>query len=295
MALVDPDQLESVFVAHDGFPTVNGESRIIDDFPFSHCNADLRRVHAMPIDYLRSFARPERTDQSNRRLGRSLAFIAGAANAGGFLAVGQYTSHMSGIVSALADNLSLGDLGLVVAGFSSLVAFLAGAALSAVLINWGRRRHAQSEYAMPLMLEAALLLCFGLLGSNLESHRVMFLPATVGLLCFVMGLQNAIVTKISGAEIRTTHVTGLVTDMGIELGKLLYWNVSEAGPSVSAVRADRSKLGLLASLLGMFFAGGLAGALGFKYAGFVSTVPLAAMLVVLAVVPLVDDLVGQRR
>jgi hypothetical protein len=45
----------------------------------------------------------------------------------------------------------------------------------------------------------------------------------------------------------------------------------------------------------MFFAGGLAGALGFKYAGFVSTVPLAAMLVVLAVVPLVDDLVGQRR
>jgi len=60
----------------------------------------------MPIDYLRGFTRPERTDQNNRRLGRWLAFIAGAANAGGFLAVGQYTSHMSGIVSALADNLT---------------------------------------------------------------------------------------------------------------------------------------------------------------------------------------------
>jgi len=38
------------------------------------------------------------------------------------------------------------------------------------------------------------------------------------LLCFIMGLQNAVITKISHAEIRTTHVTGLVTDVGIELG-----------------------------------------------------------------------------
>jgi uncharacterized membrane protein YoaK (UPF0700 family) len=249
----------------------------------------------MPIDYLRGFTRPERTDQNNRRLGRWLAFIAGAANAGGFLAVGQYTSHMSGIVSALGDNLSVGDFGLVIAGLSSLAAFTTGAATSAVMINWGRRRRAQSEYALPLMLEAVLLLVFGLLGSNLENNRFLFVPATVGLLCYVMGLQNAIITKISRAEIRTTHMTGIVTDIGIELGKLFYWNVSESGPGVAAVKADRSRLRLLASLLGMFFIGGLAGALGFKYVGFISTLPLSAMLVVLAVVPLLDDLVGQRR
>ncbi|MEA3093850.1 MAG: hypothetical protein QOJ04_5192 [Caballeronia sp.] len=249
----------------------------------------------MPIEYLRGFARPQRTDQNNRRLGRWLAFIAGAANAGGFLAVGQYTSHMSGIVSALVDNLSVGDFGLIVAGLSSLAAFITGAATSAIMINWGRRRRAHSEYALPLMLEAVLLLCFGLLGSNLENNRFLFVPATVGLLCYVMGLQNAIITKISKAEIRTTHMTGIVTDIGIELGKLFYWNVSESGPGVTAVRADRSRLRLLASLLGMFFIGGLAGALGFKYVGFISTLPLSAMLVVLAVVPLMDDLVGQRR
>jgi len=249
----------------------------------------------MPIEYLRGFARPERTGRNNRRLGRWLAFIAGAANAGGFLAVGQYTSHMSGIVSALADNLAVDDFGLIVAGLSSLAAFMTGAATSAIMINWGRRRQAQSEYALPLMLEAVLLLVFGLLGSNLENNRFLFVPATVGLLCYVMGLQNAIITKISKAEIRTTHMTGIVTDIGIEIGKLFYWNVSEPGPGVSAVRADRSRLRLLSSLLGMFFIGGLAGALGFKYVGFISTLPLSAMLVVLAVVPLVDDLVGQRR
>ncbi|KQR78568.1 hypothetical protein ASG35_09110 [Burkholderia sp. Leaf177] len=248
----------------------------------------------MPLNYLRSFTRPERTGESNRRLGRWLAFIAGAANAGGFLAVGQYTSHMSGVVSALADNLSLGDAGLVVAGLSSLVAFMSGAATSAIMINWGRRRAAQSEYALPLLLEAALLLLFGLIGANLEGDRILFVPATVALLCFVMGLQNAMITKISKAEIRTTHVTGLVTDIGIELGKLVYWNTSH-NEGTRAVKADRSKLRLLASLLGMFFTGGIAGAMGFKHVGFIATIPLAAMLVVLAVVPLVDDLVGQRH
>jgi uncharacterized membrane protein YoaK (UPF0700 family) len=174
----------------------------------------------MPIHYLRTLTSPGRTQESNRRLGRSLAFVAGAVNAGGFLAVGQNTSHMTGIVSALADNVALGEIALVIAGLSSILAFLTGAATSAIRITWGRRRALQSEYAVPLMVEAVLLLCFGFLGSNLERHRLLFVPATVGLLCFVMGLQNAMITKISKAEIRTTHVTGLVTDIGIELGKL---------------------------------------------------------------------------
>ncbi|PMS17418.1 DUF1275 domain-containing protein [Trinickia dabaoshanensis] len=250
----------------------------------------------MPIHYLRAFTNPERTDEANRRLGRSLAFVAGAANAGGFLAVGQYTSHMSGIVSSMADYLALGELGLAAGGLASLVSFLCGAATSAVMINWGKRHSRRSLYAMPLMLEAALLLVFGFLGSNLKDHRLLFVPATVALLCFVMGLQNAMITKISKAEIRTTHVTGLVTDIGIELGKLFYWNglAGDAMRGTHFVRADRQRLALLASLLASFFCGGLAGAIGFKHMGFVSTVPLATVLVALAAVPLVDDMLGER-
>lgn len=91
----------------------------------------------MPIQYLRRLTSPERTDEANRTLGQSLAFVAGAANAGGFLAVRQYTSHMSGIVSAVADDLVLGDFVPVLAGVASLLAFLGGAACTAVLVNWG--------------------------------------------------------------------------------------------------------------------------------------------------------------
>ncbi|CAM2157439.1 DUF1275 family protein [Pararobbsia alpina] len=246
----------------------------------------------MPINYLRGLTKPERNDVTNRRLGRSLAFVAGAANAGGFLAVGQYTSHMSGVVSSLADNLALGNIGVLAAAFSSLLSFLVGAATSAVLINWGRRNDLRSRYAMPLMLEASLLLCFGLLGSNMETHRVMFVPATVCLLCYVMGLQNAMITKVSNAEIRTTHVTGLVTDIGIELGKLFYWNIGATHEG--KVRADRRKLALLGSLLLSFLSGGLAGALGFRHLGFISTVPLAIVLLVLCAVPILDDVRSYR-
>ncbi|VWB20297.1 YoaK family protein [Burkholderia metallica] len=249
----------------------------------------------MPAQYFRNLTGKHRSATANRQLGFSLAFVAGATNAGGFLAVKQYTSHMTGIVSAIADQTALGDVRFALAGISSLGSFLIGAGCSAVLVNWGRRRGLQSQFVLPLLVEAALLLLFGLLGSHLALWETFFVPVTVTLLCFIMGLQNATITKLSGAEIRTTHMTGIVTDLGIELGKLFYWNRSASGVDAHAVIANRAKLRIHATMLGAFFIGGLAGAIGFKRAGYVSTVPLAAMLVMLAIVPVIDDLLALLR
>lgn len=222
-----------------------------------------------------------------------LAFVAGAANAGGFLAVGQYTSHMSGIFSALADNLVLGAFGLVLAGLAGLLAFVTGAACSAILINWSRRRNQRTVYARPLVLEATLLLGFGMLG-GLARGASWFIPLAILMLCFIMGLQNATVTKISGARIRTTHVTGMVTDVGIELGKLVYWNRDPVRSQMLSVRADRPKLRLLGLLLGSFLTGGVFGAFGFQRWGFATCVPLGLLLLLLAGPSLVRDW-GRRR
>ena len=197
----------------------------------------------------------------------------------------QYSSHVTGIVSAIADNLALGDLPLVFTGLAAVVSFLLGAMCTASMVLWARRRVLESEYALPLVVEASLLVIFGLTGRVFEGRSVL---STICLLSFTMGLQNAIITKISRAEIRTTHVTGMVTDIGIELGKLLYWNRSPIGGS--EVRAERRKLWLLSSLVGLFFIGGVVGALGFRHIGFISTVPLAFVLVILAAVPVLDDL-----
>lgn len=218
-----------------------------------------------------------------------LAFIAGATNAGAFLAVRQYTSHMTGMVSSLADHLVLGELALAANAFGALLAFVAGAALCAVLVNFAKRHRLSSQFATPLLLEAALLLAFGLIGAQLSSVQGVFASVTVLMLCFMMGLQNAVITKVSRAEIRTTHVTGLVTDIGIEIGKALYWNRAPE-PTAMRVAADRDRLFVLAMLVLSFLAGGIIGALGFQHLGYATTLPLALLLVAVSVVPVIDDL-----
>lgn len=249
----------------------------------------------MPINYARSLTGRRRTAAANRHLGFALAFVAGAINAGGFLAVRQYTSHMTGIVSALADNLVLGSSPLVLAGAGALLSFVCGAACTAVLVNYVRRQKLYSEYALPLLVEAILLLAFGVVAARMSStDGGMFVSVTVMLLCFMMGLQNAVITKLSHAEIRTTHMTGIVTDIGIELGRLLYWN-ADGGAQRPRVLANRDRLATLALLLLAFFLGGVAGALGFKHVGYLSTLPLAGLLCALAIVPALDDLALMRR
>jgi uncharacterized membrane protein YoaK (UPF0700 family) len=252
------------------------------------------RLTARYIGSARRVIAAERSGTADTQLGMVLTFVAGAVNAGGFLAIGQYTSHMSGIFSALADHLVLGTFGLVLAGLGALLSFIAGAACSAILINWGRRRDRSDFYALPLMLEAALLFGFGLLGIFAQGTPG-FIPMAVLLLCFIMGLQNATVTKISGARIRTTHVTGMITDIGIELGKLVYWNRDLTRSGTSRVRADRPKLRLLGLLLGSFFAGGVFGAFGFQRWGFVSCLPLGLLLLLLAGPSLIHDIFNRRR
>ena len=87
----------------------------------------MRRLHLLTDRH--------RTGASNRTLGLLLAFNAGAVNAGGFLVVHFYTSHMTGVVSLLADNLVLGNTALVLGAIGTLLAFICGAAATAVLVN----------------------------------------------------------------------------------------------------------------------------------------------------------------
>jgi len=238
---------------------------------------------------IRHLAGQHRTDSTNRLLGGMLAFNAGAVNAGGFLVVHMYTSHMTGFASLLADNLVLGNMRLVLGAVGALLAFTCGAAFTAIQVNWARQHGLRSEYALTLLVEAVLLLVFGLMGATLNRQTPFAVPLTVLLLSFTMGLQNALVSKISSSQIRTTHMTGIVTDIGIELGKLLYWNRLRLPPE-SHVRANRIKLRLLVTLLGAFIGGGLVGAAGFKYIGFIWVVPLALLLLALCLPPLHTDL-----
>lgn len=239
----------------------------------------------MPSHYLAKLTSPKRTARANLHLGVTLAGTAGALNAGGFLAVGEYTSHMTGMLSTAADDFILGKFVPAFAALFMLVAFTWGSACTALMVNYAKRNNMRHIYTPVLLLEAVLLLVFGLIGSTLQKHEVITVSFTAVLLCYVMGLQNALITKISSAEIRTTHVTGLVTDLGIELGKMIYWNRDKIQHHEGEVAANRHKLYLHGMLVIAFFVGGLLGAAGFKYLGFISTLPLALILTILSLAP----------
>ncbi len=235
---------------------------------FSGRNATLRSV--------RLAAYHHRAAASDRALAIILAGIAGAANAGGFILLGSYTSHMTGYLSAVADNLVLQNLALVGQSLGAISLFICGAASSALVINWGRAHARSRQYSLPIGLQGALLAALAALGAS-PLPETLAHPIGLGLLCFIMGLQNATITKISYARIRTTHATGMITDVGIELGRALYGRAFHA-----PISADRAKLSILLQLLGTFLLGGLVGALGYGLIGFAFSLPLAAILLTLA-------------
>lgn len=231
-------------------------------------------------------AADERTATRNRDLAMVLALVAGVLNSVGFVAVGFYTSHMTGITAGVADHLVIGGLRIAAMGLLALGSFIAGAMVCAIQFNWARRRARADRFALVLITEAVLVLGIGLVADQLTGP--VRDEVLVAALCLVMGLQNALITKVSAAAIRTTHVTGMVTDIGIELGKLLYRNrLLGADP----VRADLGKLGMLAALVLLFFIGGLLGAIGYLWIGFRTLLAPAVVLIALALPPLL----GWRR
>jgi uncharacterized membrane protein YoaK (UPF0700 family) len=229
-------------------------------------------------------AASKRSVTTNRHLALILAVLAGLLNSVGFVAVALYTSHMTGLVASTADHLVSGSWSVVLLDLTAILSFITGAGACAIVFNWGRRRHREARYANVLAIEAALTLLIAVTAGQLTwTHRAwIIVPA----LCFTMGLQNAIITKISNAQIRTTHVTGMVTDIGIELGKLAYWHRT---PGLPPVEADRAKLRMLASLVVAFFAGGVLGAAGYVVMGFVALLPSAVLLTAIAIPPIAAD------
>ncbi|NEN74790.1 DUF1275 domain-containing protein [Pelistega sp. NLN82] len=245
----------------------------------------------MFLAYSRRLSGKVRSASANAELAYFLSFVAGAINAGGFLAINQYTSHMSGIVSQMSDMAILGEFSMVLWCLGAVMAFMAGSATTAIIINFARHCYLQSEYALPIFIEACALIFFGLLDGIQWDYSWLWTSLTVATLCYIMGLQNAITTDISQYKLRSTHVTGTVTDIGMELGKMFYWNrASKKDPTIQPVQSDYKKFKLLVKVLILFFIGGLVGAYGFKTWGFMFTCMMASILVYLSAGPLIDDI-----
>lgn len=242
----------------------------------------LKRAHRWTaVRQLRMLTSHRRTARSDRTLAILLAFVAGSANAGGFILLGSYTSHMTGYLSQTADQFVLGNFTLAFVAIFAICLFTFGASMSAIVINWARGYQPRMQYILPLALQGLGFLAFSTIGQN-ENYGGSDHLVGLGLLCFIMGFQNATITKISQSRIRTTHVTGMITDVGIEIGRLVFNSVFER----PRVGADIQKLFLLLQLLGMFFFGGIIGAFGYGMIGLRFSTGIGLLLFFTALIPI---------
>ncbi len=203
---------------------------------------------------------PQRTVRVDLRLAVFLALIAGAINAAGFRSLGFFSGNMTGNVSAASDHLGLGQWGLAGWALGLVASFIAGAFASALLIERGRRRGIRGIYAYSILAEAAILLAMAL--ADLLTPASHADPAILLGVAFALGLQNATTTRITDARVRTTHVTGISTDIGVELAILLGGAQTLSGRAVV-----RDRLILHGASLGAFLIGGVGGVLAWGRIG----------------------------
>ncbi|MFC0085322.1 YoaK family protein [Dyella flava] len=214
----------------------------------------------------------------DRRLACILAAIAGALNTAAFHAVGFFSANMTGNVSSLSDHAALGDWWVSLFYLSIVLAFVLGASVSTLLINAGRRRNIRSIYAISILAEATLMVLLG--GAELLIPSMARGPVLILGLSFLMGIQNAVVTRISDARVRTTHISGMSTDIGIELSML--FDIARGRERQAEAAPYRSKLRLHVQTVLSFLAGGIAGVVVYQAIGTRLLFATAALLFMMA-------------
>ena len=166
---------------------------------------------------------PSRSDRHNRALAGYLAFVGGFVNSAGFVLIGSFTSHVTGNVGRLANDLAYRRYDAAATVLPMILAFFAGAFLASMAIESNFFGRTANAYGVALLGEAGLLVLFTAVSHlpRAPHPRVQDLEAAI--LCAAMGMQNSLVTRLSGAVVRTTHLTGVLTDLGIEAARWFRW------------------------------------------------------------------------
>lgn len=177
----------------------------------------------------------------------SLSAVAGMVNAVGFLGFEhQGLGHLTGATSQLGIALTTRQWQVVGHLWGLLLAFCAGATLSGLIIQDQQLRMGR-RYGVMLLIECVLLLSAIPL---FEAGHI----AGAWIAAAACGIQNALATTVSGAIIRTTHLTGMFTDLGIGLGHLL-----------RGMPLALRRMGLSMLIISSFLGGGMLGAVLFAH------------------------------
>ncbi|QEC79555.1 YoaK family protein [Mucilaginibacter ginsenosidivorax] len=201
----------------------------------------------------------KRTYNHNVKLASLLGLTAGFVNAAGFLGFSVLTTNVTGHAALFAEQIALQNwqTARVIALWMFL--FLAGAFVSSFIVS-RIGKNQQYSYVIPILIEITILLSVALFGYRYD-HSLVGKEIFAGSLLFAMGLQNALVSMVSGSVVRTTHLTGTFTDLGIELAQFFRHKAEDR-------TALKAKIKLRVAIIFFFMCGALAGAYIFRWLHF---------------------------
>jgi uncharacterized membrane protein YoaK (UPF0700 family) len=203
----------------------------------------------------------KRTPQHNLKLAALLGLTAGFVNSEGFLGFSVLTTNVTGHAALFAERIAFQDW--KTAGVIALwmVLFLTGAFFTSIVLSFTGENQ-RFSFFIPVIVEILILLVSAVYGYKYNGTLVAK-EFFAGSLLFAMGLQNALVSMVSGSVVRTTHLTGTFTDLGIDLAQMLHGN--------KARRPDlKSKIKLRLYIIFFFMTGAVFGAYLFHDFGFSS-------------------------
>jgi uncharacterized membrane protein YoaK (UPF0700 family) len=230
----------------------------------------------------------------------SAGWVAGFVDVTGFLLLSHVlTANMSGNTVHVAIGTATLAWADVVRGGLALSMYVAGLIVSAVVHEAGLRHGLVSTSAVVLGAETVLLIGFEVLHAGIWQlgstvQRPYF---EVTLLALAMGLQNATITRVGALSVKTTHITGTLTEFAAGLSQFLFWfhDRLQARYPGRRHRVWRTALHqkplrqavLLGALWIAFFAGAIAGALATGSWGALALAPPIGVLIVLTVLDIV--------
>ncbi|MFV8369784.1 YoaK family protein [Flavobacterium sp. LB2R40] len=197
-----------------------------------------------------------RTFVHNLRLATLLSFVAGIVNVTGVLSINTLTTNVTGHFAYFAEEIMKQNYLAALTFLVFTLFFLLGAFTSNFLAELISKKHPNLSHVIPISLEMIVLISVGFFGTqsgltSFEGNSIAFS------MLFAMGIQNSLVTKISQSTVRTTHLTGLFTDLGIELSQLFFYKKTEENKKL------KTSIFLRVSIIIFFFIGCFLG--GFLY------------------------------
>ena len=199
-----------------------------------------------------------RTLKHNLQIATVLSFVAGIVNVTGFLAFQQLTTNVTGHFALFINDVANFEFWKGTIYFAYIFIFFFGSFLSSFLIEIFKENKKLNVFVLPTIIECLVLISIVILNYFSE---VKYSDVIVCSLLFAMGIQNSFVTKISNAVVRTTHLTGLFTDLGIEVSQLFF---QKTHPYQDKIKAT---IKLRIYIICFFFLGGLIGGYIFSRLG----------------------------